>query len=236
MREIVSLGMAHPFHVHGASFRILSLDGAPPPAHLAGWKDVVFVEDKAELLVSFNHRDVAAPLHSNRWRPCSTKKMAVTFWPWLNSTSFRASEHLSRFCSSSPSKLSKFRLAKGHSGHSLDRQAGSLPFGITILEPADEIASRAERRHRLERENAIRTAAIGDDLAVRRKRIQAIFQLAKRDIDGAGKMTERKLVFGPHIENRDKAVTQPGDQVYSRHSFQRIASMKVVRHDAVDLG
>jgi FtsP/CotA-like multicopper oxidase with cupredoxin domain len=53
--EIVSVGMAHPFHVHGASFRILSLAGAPPPAHLAGWKDVILVEDKAELLVAFNH-------------------------------------------------------------------------------------------------------------------------------------------------------------------------------------
>jgi blue copper oxidase len=53
--EIVSIGMAHPFHVHGASFQILSLEGAPPPAHLAGWKDVVLVEDKAELLVAFNH-------------------------------------------------------------------------------------------------------------------------------------------------------------------------------------
>jgi len=52
--EIVSIGMAHPFHVHGASFRILSLAGAPPPAHLAGWKDVVLVEDRAELLVAFN--------------------------------------------------------------------------------------------------------------------------------------------------------------------------------------
>lgn len=51
--EIVSLGMAHPFHVHGAMFRILSLDGVPPPAHLAGWKDTVLVEDKAELLIDF---------------------------------------------------------------------------------------------------------------------------------------------------------------------------------------
>jgi blue copper oxidase len=34
----------------------LSLDGAPPPSHLAGWKDVVLVEDKAELLVAFNRR------------------------------------------------------------------------------------------------------------------------------------------------------------------------------------
>jgi blue copper oxidase len=51
--EIVSVGMAHPFHVHGAMFRVLSLNGAPPPAHLAGWKDVILVEDKAELLVNF---------------------------------------------------------------------------------------------------------------------------------------------------------------------------------------
>ena len=48
------MGMAHPFHIHGASFRILSIDGTPPPAHLSGWKDVVLVEDKAELLVAFN--------------------------------------------------------------------------------------------------------------------------------------------------------------------------------------
>jgi blue copper oxidase len=52
--EVVSVGMAHPFHIHGALFRILSIAGAPPPLHLAGWKDVVLVEDKAELLVAFN--------------------------------------------------------------------------------------------------------------------------------------------------------------------------------------
>lgn len=53
--KIITRSMAHPFHVHGASFRVLSLSGAPPPAHLAGWKDVVLVEDEAELLVAFNH-------------------------------------------------------------------------------------------------------------------------------------------------------------------------------------
>jgi len=52
--EVVSAGMAHPFHIHGALFRILSIAGAPPPPHLAGWKDVILVEDKAELLVAFN--------------------------------------------------------------------------------------------------------------------------------------------------------------------------------------
>jgi blue copper oxidase len=52
--EITSIGMAHPFHVHGAQFRVLSIGGMPPPAHLTGWKDTVLVEDKAELLVGFS--------------------------------------------------------------------------------------------------------------------------------------------------------------------------------------
>ena len=52
--EVISAGMAHPFHIHGALFRILSIAGAPPPPHLAGWKDVVLVEEKVELLVAFN--------------------------------------------------------------------------------------------------------------------------------------------------------------------------------------
>ena len=52
--EVVSAGMAHPFHIHGAWFRILSIAGAPPPPQLTGWKDVVLVEDRAELLVTFN--------------------------------------------------------------------------------------------------------------------------------------------------------------------------------------
>jgi FtsP/CotA-like multicopper oxidase with cupredoxin domain len=51
--DIFSVGMAHPFHIHGASFRVLSLDEKPPPAHLMGWKDVVLVENKAALLVAF---------------------------------------------------------------------------------------------------------------------------------------------------------------------------------------
>ena len=52
--EVFSIGMAHPFHIHGASFRVLSIGGARPPAHLAGWKDVVLIEEKAELLVAFD--------------------------------------------------------------------------------------------------------------------------------------------------------------------------------------
>ena len=51
--EVTSVGMAHPFHVHGALFRILSLDDKPPPDHLSGWKDIILVEGTARLLVKF---------------------------------------------------------------------------------------------------------------------------------------------------------------------------------------
>ena len=47
--------MAHPFHIHGASFRILSRNGRRPAPHEAGWKDVVLVEEHAEILVRFNN-------------------------------------------------------------------------------------------------------------------------------------------------------------------------------------
>lgn len=38
-----SSGMAHPVHVHNRHFQVLDVDGAPPPAPLAGWKDTVIV-------------------------------------------------------------------------------------------------------------------------------------------------------------------------------------------------
>ncbi|XYI01508.1 multicopper oxidase domain-containing protein [Sorangium sp. So ce1128] len=34
-------GWSHPVHIHLEEFRILSIDGEPPPARLAGRKDVI---------------------------------------------------------------------------------------------------------------------------------------------------------------------------------------------------
>ena len=52
--ELRGTEMAHPFHIHGASFRILNLDGAAPPGHQTGAKDTVLVNEWAQLLVSFD--------------------------------------------------------------------------------------------------------------------------------------------------------------------------------------
>jgi FtsP/CotA-like multicopper oxidase with cupredoxin domain len=47
--------MAHPFHIHGASFRILSKNGLNPARHESGWKDVVLIDEHAEVIVRFDN-------------------------------------------------------------------------------------------------------------------------------------------------------------------------------------
>ena len=59
-RWIISEGtdkMAHPVHIHGCQFRILSLGGKPPPAFMAGWKDIAPIADgqSCEIQVRFDH-------------------------------------------------------------------------------------------------------------------------------------------------------------------------------------
>ena len=54
--EIVSPEMAHPFHLHGAHFRVLSEDGGRTKLWNEGPKDTVLVENSAELLVTFTRR------------------------------------------------------------------------------------------------------------------------------------------------------------------------------------
>lgn len=55
--------MAHPFHVHGLSFYVLSVNGAAPPANLKGRKDVVTVppmQGSVKIAVRFD--DFADPM------------------------------------------------------------------------------------------------------------------------------------------------------------------------------
>jgi FtsP/CotA-like multicopper oxidase with cupredoxin domain len=54
-------GMPHSFHVHDVQFRVASVDGAPPPAELAGWKDTVFVRPETEYELILRFDDFADP-------------------------------------------------------------------------------------------------------------------------------------------------------------------------------
>ncbi|GAA4899270.1 FtsP/CotA-like multicopper oxidase with cupredoxin domain [Stackebrandtia albiflava] len=57
-------GQYHNFHVHDVQFRVLDVDGEPPPPELAGWKDTVFMprHGRKRLLLRFaDYADPAMP-------------------------------------------------------------------------------------------------------------------------------------------------------------------------------
>ncbi|MEM1130444.1 MAG: multicopper oxidase CueO [Pseudomonadota bacterium] len=49
--------MLHPIHIHGCQFRLITIDGKPPPPHMAGWKDIAPVSQggKVEIQIRFDH-------------------------------------------------------------------------------------------------------------------------------------------------------------------------------------
>lgn len=62
--EVWAPGVPHNFHIHDAAFTVLDVDGRPPPAHLAGLKDTVFLPSgaTARLAVEFGrHADPTTP-------------------------------------------------------------------------------------------------------------------------------------------------------------------------------
>ncbi|MGJ9413198.1 multicopper oxidase family protein [Aeromicrobium sp. CF4.19] len=57
-------GQGHNFHVHDVQFAVESIDGRPPPPHLRGWKDTVFMPPgvRTDLVMRFSdHTDPDVP-------------------------------------------------------------------------------------------------------------------------------------------------------------------------------
>jgi blue copper oxidase len=52
--HIRSTMVAHPFHVHGVRFRVLTENGAPPRPENTGWKDTLLVPGEAEIIARFD--------------------------------------------------------------------------------------------------------------------------------------------------------------------------------------
>lgn len=53
-------GMIHPFHIHGAQFKIISRNGEAPPENEQGWKDSISVEpdERVKIAIQFKHKGV----------------------------------------------------------------------------------------------------------------------------------------------------------------------------------
>lgn len=52
--QIRSTMVAHPFHVHGVRFRVVTENGGAPRPENTGWKDTVLVPGEAEILARFD--------------------------------------------------------------------------------------------------------------------------------------------------------------------------------------
>ncbi|WP_305093871.1 multicopper oxidase family protein [Prescottella sp. R16] len=53
----------HNFHVHDTQFRILDIDGTPPPPVLAGWKDTVYVAPGSEVRLVLRFTEYTDPTY-----------------------------------------------------------------------------------------------------------------------------------------------------------------------------
>ncbi|MEH3139636.1 MAG: multicopper oxidase domain-containing protein [Mycobacterium kyogaense] len=51
----------HNFHVHDTQFRIVDIDGVPPPAHLAGFKDTVYTPPGQRIRLAVRFADYTDP-------------------------------------------------------------------------------------------------------------------------------------------------------------------------------
>ncbi len=54
-------GRPHNFHIHDVQFQVLSVDGAPPPPELAGWKDTVYLPPRVPIRLIMRFADYADP-------------------------------------------------------------------------------------------------------------------------------------------------------------------------------
>ncbi|QZN96195.1 cell division protein FtsP [Symbiopectobacterium purcellii] len=59
-RWIIHADSPQPFHIQGAMFLVRSINGAAPAADQSGWKDTVWVDGDAELLVYFTQSSSAS--------------------------------------------------------------------------------------------------------------------------------------------------------------------------------
>jgi bilirubin oxidase len=55
------MDMPHNFHIHDVQFQVLSVDGAPPPPELSGWKDTVYLEPHVHYRLIMTFSDYTDP-------------------------------------------------------------------------------------------------------------------------------------------------------------------------------
>jgi hypothetical protein len=88
----------------------------------------------------------------------------------------------------------------------LNRQAGCLPLGKAVLQPPRLEPQLAELGNGLERQHAVGTAAVGDNLGLGVQLREVPLQLAQRNVARTGDMSERELILRAHVDEGDQTL------------------------------
>jgi hypothetical protein len=119
-------------------------------------------------------------------------------------------------------------------GRSLFHAAASTwrPAAKAVLEPSNLRALGPERGDRLEGQDAVRTAAIGDDLLILRKLREPPFQLIERHVERTWQMAERELVLRANVEQGHATILKPAKQFLTRDQTYELGPGRIGRANA----
>lgn len=116
-----------------------------------------------------------------------------------------------------------------------DGKTRCLPFRKTVDQATRRAPACPQSGHRLEGEDAVRPAAVGDHLAVRIEFGKPVLQLAQRDVHGAGEMPVRELVRRADVEHGHQSGPDPVQQLLARDRFETVPLGIIAAADAIHL-
>src|SRR5437016_3306480 len=95
---------------------------------------------------------------------------------------------------------------------------------------------RSNRGHGLVGQNAVRSAAIGDDLLGAIELGEPRFKLAQRNVHRAGQMSERKFIRRADIEDADHACARFFQKLLARDGLHAVAVIEIAADHALHFG
>jgi hypothetical protein len=112
---------------------------------------------------------------------------------------------------------------------------GAAPFGVAVFEPAGLATAAAQKAHRVVGVDAVRTAAVGDDLDPVGKATELAGQCFDGDRPGPGDVPRRILGRGPDIDDDDVTGGDPASEFAAGDLFEPISVAKVRGGQLVEL-
>ena len=106
-------------------------------------------------------------------------------------------------------------------------QVGASPFREAVLETACRAAAAAQETDGVVGEDAVRAAAVGDDLEVRGEVLDVAGELVDRDRAGAGDVPGCVLGLGAHVDHDDVTGGEPFGELVAADLFEPVAVAEV---------